>query len=256
MILVGSLVNVSYYIYLSLTSADSQHRQRSRHTDTFSMDHSRATSDLTESLPPELLSRIFLFSRSLVWAEPSLDDHGDTGGSSGEDYIRLGESTYILDTTKCPTSFRILLVCHRWRDIALAESRLWTDIDVDDPPSPLLCFLLEYSKRFPVSFSGWTRFPSPATPGRFNTILNHISRFELLSFDFPGPEPSEYSRALRELFSPTVSDPVLKTLRLRWSERRRGINPPLIPNSRHPATSLVALIHHSRPSPTVFPYPV
>ncbi|EIM91831.1 uncharacterized protein STEHIDRAFT_151188 [Stereum hirsutum FP-91666 SS1] len=175
------------------------------------MDSSHAKSDMTEILPPELLSRIFRCSRSWLREEHSFDEN-----DAREEFIVFGNSTYILDPTKCPTLFRILLVCHRWRDIALAESRLWTDINVDDPPSPLLSFMLEYSGIQPLSFSSWTQLPSPAASGRLKTVLNHISRIDSLSLDFSGHEPPEYySRILSELFSAIVFEPGLKTLRIR-----------------------------------------
>lgn len=120
-----------------------------------------AKSDMTTRLPPELLSRVFRCFGSLSRFPERLSPGLNVAERSisiapGDEYITLGKSTYILDSSKCPARFKILLVCRRWRDVALADSHLWTDIDIDDPPSPLLCFLFEYSRNLPLVLSGWT----------------------------------------------------------------------------------------------------
>lgn len=112
-------------------------------------------------LAPELLCRIFLNFRSdRLYGQ----------------FISSDRSSYTLKPKLCPTLFRLLLVCRRWREVALACSRLWSHISICNPSPPLFSFMVKYSRNSPLSLSGGIKVYCEEDEERLDRVMPHFHR--------------------------------------------------------------------------------
>lgn len=118
-----------------------------------------------DALPNEILCRIFSYHRldTKVMIRP---------------FISLSNSHYVLEPSKCPTLFVILLVCRRWRATGLAYAHLWTILIPNN--HALLLFMLKYSKNCALFFGDRMSLDSFTYLERRNLLMNNLHRIRVL----------------------------------------------------------------------------
>lgn len=161
-------------------------------------------------LAPELLCRIFLNFRS--------------DRLYGQFISCLGDS-YTLNPSLCPTLFRILLVCRRWREVALACSRLWSHISIYNPSPPLLSFMVKYSRNSPLSLSGGIKVYSEEEEERIDTVMALLSRTYVLHLRLALTDRTKVTTALSRLLN-AYSAPRLQSLDI-WYGKPSTPNVPI-----------------------------
>ncbi|KZT23903.1 hypothetical protein NEOLEDRAFT_505849 [Neolentinus lepideus HHB14362 ss-1] len=137
----------------------------------------------TARLPPELLAEIFLA------------------------YMKTHENStfYSFQRYEYHRRFYIAQVCHRWRQVALEDPRLWADIDLSTGPRCVTEMLLR-SKKAPLTISGnVSRFKHSSAS--FKLLLAELSRVHVIEllvtrsflqeFHTSGPRNATCLRALK-----------------------------------------------------------
>lgn len=129
----------------------------------------RLSSKGMDGLPNEILCRIFSYHR--------LDTKAII-----RPFISLSSSHYVLEPSKCPTLFVILLVCRRWRATALAFAHLWTVLTPNN--HALLLFTLKYSKNCAVSFGDRMLLDAFTYMERRKLLTSNLHRIRVLDLFF------------------------------------------------------------------------